>query len=467
MLVIGVCGTSANEIAGRLARNVSQAEIISADTVDKKLGAAVLSLVYHTSKLRKSGHKPPTLVVVVVDPPNKGSKDYQPLNKLLASQPDSVIIPYYLYENSPSQAALGGDSTFQDFCDVIRNTTGFQLEVKGDPADRVLDMSISQTIKQWQEKELLFRSSLTDEERERHNVGAGKVITFTAVKGGSGKSSLALISANILTNWAADMQRRVLIMDCNLGQPVLVGLTWERPRKDIRWALSQIEEGVSADDVLAEVAHPLAAGAKTSRKLGGVGKIEAVVSRLEGAGKTIALQPEALYELVVAASRKYDYVVVDAPPIDPTTTRLTERFILPVSDMLLFVADSEYYSTQNAMIHYSDIAEHHSGKDWGKSAGFILNKFGEHTQFNMEQASSLASMRDQPINILGAVPYAKNLKESFNAGHKGFIPELPEVDRAIASILEKILEPEHPIASEAIVGEGKRAKRGLLGRKKK
>lgn len=429
----------------------------------------MLAMVHAAAGMARSGEAEPKMVLMVVDPPAVGSEQYHPLRKFLAARPDSHIVPFWLHTEPPADVdrrlAVGSWSTYQQLAGHISDLTGAALDVSAHTLeDPVLTPQVAAEIGRWNAQRPVYRSLASEEERERGALGGGKVIVFTAVKGGSGKSSLALVAANLLTNWGADTSETMLLIDANLGQPVIAGLTWEVPRKDIRWAVTQLEEGMPADDVLLEVAHPIAAGTRASRNLGSGGKIHAVVSTLAGAGRTISYQPEAMCELVSAAARKYDYVVVDAPPVDPVVSAtLGERFVLPAADKIIFVCDSDFSGTKNALLYYDELARYVDGL--GEHIGFVLNKDGEHGEFSLDFFSSLLAQHGRDSEkpwLLGAVPYDAQLKQEFNAGRQ-LVPEIPGVDDAVARILERVLEePEGAILAKD--KGGKSFLRGLFRR---
>lgn len=441
MLVIGVCGPSSTDISSRLERHVTGADFLSSKAASDSIEIAMLSIVHHHS-LAQVGDDETEMLLVVVDPPAKQDPKYTPLRKFLAARPKSQIVPFYLHDPPPDRSCLTGQSTFSDFKDKMLELTGEVLDVSEETKDDpLLDAATTRTILQWENTELEYRYKLDDQQKRELNLGTGMVICFTAVKGGSGKSSLALIASNLMTNWAADRSETVLLMDCNLGQPVIASLTWEEPRKDIRWAITQIEEGADPDEALDAVANPLASGARTDLKLEGGGKIHAVVSTLKHAGRVIQLRPEAMYELVAAAARKYDYVLVDTPPIDPVATEvLAERFVLPVADEIIFVCENEFGSSRNALIYHDALTEHHQGL--GDHIGLVLNKEEEHHEFDIHQLEHMCGQHGlisgSPPRVLGSVPYSGKLKRMFNEG-ANLVPEVPEVDVAVASILEKVL----------------------------
>lgn len=456
MLVVGICGRSAEDISARLSRHVTGAEFAAVGSPMEGVEVPILSMVHAASRLSRAGEPEPRMALVAVDPPRPGTELYRPLAKFLAARPDNLIVPFWLHVEPPDvdkRAAVGSWSTYQQFATHISELTGENLTVGPNAVDDpVLTTQVASTIGRWSKQRPVYRTSATPAEREK--LGDGTVVTYTAVKGGSGKSTLALISANLLTNWGADTSASVILIDANLGQPVIAGLTWEVPRKDARWAVTQLEEGMPADDVLVEVAHPIASGARSARNLGSGGKIHAIVSTLAGAGRTITYQPEAMCELVAAAARKYDYVIVDAPPIDPVVSELAERFVLPATDKVVLVCDSDFSSTRNALLYYDEITGHVPGL--GEHIGFVLNKLGEHSEFNASTFNELLGMygrdTEPPWNV-GAVPYDAQLKKELNTGLQ-LVPEIPGVDNAIARILETLLgEPEGAILPKPVPGK--------------
>lgn len=457
MLVIGVCGQSSSELSARLSRHISGVEFVSFDSAVQTSEVPILAMVHAASKMTRQGKPDPSMVLLAVDPPPENSDQYRPFQNFLTAKADRQVLPFHLNTTPESRASIGTWTTYQQLADHIIETTGEYIKVADEVKDdTVLTQQISANIEQWHSKEIIYRSLASSSEREIGNLGDGVVIVVTAVKGGSGKSTIALIAANLLTNWGAETSSSTLLIDANLGQPVISGLTWEIPRKDIRWAMTQMEEGMPPDDVLAEAASPIAAGARSSGNYGSHGKIHAVISSLRSAGRTIRYQPEAMYELVTAAARKYDYVIVDAPPIDPVVSEtLGERFVLPAADKVLFVCDSDFSSSENAGHYYDQITYHVQGL--GDHIGFVLNKENEHREFNMQIFSEMLSAYGRetvPPWIIGSVPYIAKLKQEFNEGVKG-VPEISEIDNAIARILETVLgEHEGAILSPEIANKG-------------
>jgi len=456
MLVVGVCGPSAADIANRLSRHITGAEFVALKTPVENLEVSVLGIVHAASTFTRQGQPEPRTVLVAVDPPDSSAPQHLPLRKFLASRPDGQLLPFYLHTEPPEPGCLDYNATYQDFADALEAASETRLNITGQAhMDPVITPQVSETMLTLRTRQVEYRSLVDEQKRSELAMGEGMVIVVTAAKGGSGKSTFALIAANLMTNWAADTASSVLLVDANIGQPVLVGLTWDTPRKDIRWAMTQIEAGRSPDDVLVEVAYPIASGVRTAARQGGGGggKTHAIVSTLRGAGRKITIQPEATYQLVCAAARKYDYVIVDTPPIDPTSMEtLAEKFVLPAADELLFICDCEYQSTQNAFLFYDSITTSGRTRGLDRHISWVLNKSGEHPNFDLQMMRSLAAKHGQessPPRILGEVPYSRKLKEELNAG-LNIIPELSEVDTAVASVLGQLLgEPDGTILPQA------------------
>lgn len=448
MLVIGITGQVSEEIASRLRRHIIGAEFLLPSTTSYSHDVELMSIAYKAAEQEQSNGEAQTILLIGIDMPDKGDELYAPYQNFLDANSNRYILPFNIRSQSSETPYLSIGTTYSDFIDMVHELTGYSLKISGPVHNEpVYTHAVTENFDRWSNYMPKYRGFLNTEELDASGLGKGVVLVFTAVKGGSGKSSLSLLASNILTNWGADRSSKVLLIDANLGQPVIAGLTWETPRKDVRWAITQIEEGVSPDDVLLEVAHPIAADVSAGRRsLGSGGKINAIISTLVNAGPRISLRPEALYELVTAAARVYDYIIVDTPPIDATNSDMADKFVLPIADKLVFVCEAEFSSTKNTFLYYRSLVE--ETPELSDIIGFVLNKFQNKDEFTMDTLSSVAQELTSMLELgegkplmLGTVPFVPTMKSEFNAG-ANIVPEIPEINQPLAGILEKVLGEE-------------------------
>jgi capsular exopolysaccharide synthesis family protein len=158
--------------------------------------------------------------------------------------------------------------------------------------------------------------------QERGAAAKLKIILITSPRPHDGKSTVALNLAGAL---AERNRRRVLLIGADLHRPVLTEQLGISPHRGLAECL---EEGV----------HPLSV----------IRRLDPLGWYLLPAGKayrnpTELLQTEAVAKVIKDLSHRFDWVLIDAPPVSPLTDALSLR---PLSDASLLVVRAGQTPTQ-------------------------------------------------------------------------------------------------------------------------
>lgn len=188
-----------------------------------------------------------------------------------------------------------------------------------------------------------YRTLRTNVSFSLSEVEGCKVIVVTSSMQGEGKSSTA---ANLAISYAM-ADNKVLLVDCDLRRPKLSRLL-------------QISAGAGLSNLLVNPAllkEVILPGPTKGLDVLLAGDIPPNPSELLGSSR--------MQQLISALREKYDYVILDSPPVNMVTDAVV---LAPQSDGVLFLARANH-SERGAVIHAVEQLEYARVK----ILGFVLN----------------------------------------------------------------------------------------------
>lgn len=287
----------------------------------------------------------------------------------------------------------------------------------------------------------------------RARAGRGRVLCICSYKGGSGKTTTALLAAATLGRAAAETGRRVALVDANTAQSSISTVLQQRAPRTI---LNLVRTGVDEAQVAEALTHVPEASLDV---LFGAPDLRRADGRL--------ITP-ALYRRVVSVLRaSYDYVIVDTPVAEAIDKDVFDDFVLPEASDLVVVVDPNRETIENNLDWLDIISDPMlaGGRDFpAERIGVLLNRATPDQDWN----AATVSDQFRRWQFLGAVPSSATVQRAANNGR--LLSEVdPEVDLALRSALHSLLgDPDlaPPVARPAGPG-GVRAllSRRLLGRR--
>jgi MinD-like ATPase involved in chromosome partitioning or flagellar assembly len=282
----------------------------------------------------------------------------------------------------------------------------------------------------------------------RARAGRGRVLCICSYKGGSGKTTTALLAAATLGRAAAETGRRVALVDANTAQSSISTVLQHRAPSTI---LNLVRTGVDEAQVARVLTHVP----------------EAALDILYGApdlrsadGKLIT---PVLYRRVVSVLRaSYDYVIVDTPVAEAIDKHLFDDFVLPEASNLVVVVDPNRETIENNLDWLDIISDPMlaGGRDFpAERIGVLLNRATPDQDWN----AATVSDQFRRWQFLGAVPSSGTVQRAANNGR--LLSEVdPEVDRALRGALH-LLTGDPDLAPSAARPAGPGRVRALLGRR--
>jgi MinD-like ATPase involved in chromosome partitioning or flagellar assembly len=282
----------------------------------------------------------------------------------------------------------------------------------------------------------------------RARAGRGRVLCICSYKGGSGKTTTALLAAATLGRAAAETGRRVALVDANTAQSSISTVLQQRAPSTI---LNLVRTGVDEAQVARALTHVP----------------EAALDILFGApdlrsadGKLIT---PVLYRRVVSVLRaSYDYVIVDTPVAEAIDKDLFDDFVLPEASNLVVVVDPNRETIENNLDWLDIISDPMlaGGRDFpAERIGVLLNRATPDQDWN----AATVSDQFRRWQFLGAVPSSGTVQRAANNGR--LLSEVdPEVDRALRGALH-LLTGDPDLAPSAARPAGPGRVRALLGRR--
>ena len=463
MWVIGIVGRNSSILADRLERHLENMHVLADGTNgDMPLQTGILRCVDKFTERTKKTLRP-NLMLIVVDPPASGTKNFGAIDRFSSHNPDYKWMPFW-YQEKPApdwDVFLSTESTFEDFAEAFRKLSSEPCEVQPEVArSPILTQSIFKTLNQMSDSPVIYRTNASPQSRQRNNLGEGDILSFTAVKGGTGKSTAALIGAALMTPYALDLNKRVLYLESNLGQPVAAARTWGKPPKDLMWVVTRVEEGSDPVEAVQQAIHPI------GRSEEGVLGVDAVITSTTTPGwnERIAKYHDVMYSIACASAEIYDYVFIDMPPIDRSVRDdLTDRYVLPVSDKILMISDNDAAAAGNIFTFANTLITPYPGAEFPRDKmWFVLNKEGENTSFGMRQFEEIAKNVDSENHwqLTSGVPYSKELQTLTNSGISMTLQSTDVVSQAISGVLEEV----YGLASGAILPKAKTKRKRFFGK---
>lgn len=173
-----------------------------------------------------------------------------------------------------------------------------------------------------------------------------KVIVVTSSVQGEGKSSTA---ANLAISYAM-ADSRVLIIDCDLRRPKLSRLL-------------QLSAQAGLSNLLVNPAL-----LPTAILPGPVDGMDVILAGDVPPNPSELLGSSRMHKLIVALRERYDYIILDSPPVNMVTDAVV---LAPQSDGVLFLVRANH-SERGAVIHAVEQLEYAKAK----ILGFVLNDIG-------------------------------------------------------------------------------------------
>jgi succinoglycan biosynthesis transport protein ExoP len=243
---------------------------------------------------------------------------------------------YRVAARAPSYADVWRRPKDQAAQNVGPATAGFAL---ADPLmRRVVDAPLSVFAE-------AFRSIKVSAEL-RAAMGDNKVIGVTSTLANEGKSVVACNLAELM----ADAGKRVILIDGDLRNPTLAGSLTPRPTGGLMEVLTgklELQQAVGRDPLTGLMFLPLVLD-------------EQLVHSDE------ILSSQAFRSLIELLRERYDYIIVDLPPIAPV---VDVRAILPLVDSFIFVVEWGRTKIKTAQRHLATDVELYD-----RLLGVVLNK---------------------------------------------------------------------------------------------
>ena len=470
MLYVAVVGQGAETLAGRMGRNLEKMRVVYPANPSASLQTALLNCMFSLEKEINS--KFFQMVMIVIDPPRKDSPDFDPIRNYLKVDERRYWIPFWLNETPPETEAnephLTTTSTYGDAVKIISQVTEqpFKVDEEYENSPILTRAMVRQQYDPTRQKPGVNRYGKSKDEKQKLGLGRAAVISLTAVKGGTGKSTLSLIAHRLMTEYALEHGRKALLIEADIGQPTILEAVWAKSTdgKDLTWALTQIEEGADPVDAMRKSVSNLVPKTDDSPT------VQGIVTTLRGDKEMSAnFPPHLMYDLVCAAASEFDYIIIDCPPVGRVTKdSFIDPFLLPVSDSIVLVVDSNLPTITNTLEAFSVFTSPLRKESYPRERTYIvINKDDKASKITSE------GVRDQVAaysgdgaewNIAGVVPHSEELWSHANKGVKHNIAAIPEIDAAVSEVMAEVLgiEPEEfNVNYDRIVKKGSS---GLFGK---
>jgi pilus assembly protein CpaE len=271
----------------------------------------------------------------------------------------------------------------------------------------------------------------------------GQLISFVSHKGGTGKSTVAVLSAAILAE--AKKDKRVLLVDGNAGQasqrtilemrqnsPSIADL-WDRPfsAAGFRDVISRVE-GTNLDVLLGP-------------------------ARLQDSSP-IHITPDLYHKCIDVALTQYDYVLLDTPVAQVLGREpIMERLVLPYSDQLVVIVaplNETISNNKDWLTVVTSPMATSGGANFDKSrVRIVLNRYSDDVGWSIEGVKGLFA--EYPW--LGVIPEDREVVRAENNARLHL--DSGVVREEMLAILARL------IGDESIMPVGRQVKRaGMMGR---
>ncbi|MGH9178534.1 MAG: AAA family ATPase [Acidimicrobiales bacterium] len=307
--------------------------------------------------------------------------------------------------------------------DIVRTGAVDLVQLPVD--DELLRESVSRILDMVKRKEEHQRLAGAVVATNGHRESLGRVFTMSSATGGCGKTFIATNLAYLLTHYTG---KRACIIDLDLQFGEVSTALRLRPRYTIHDALQrENHDEADLDTHLEEymVSHD-----------SGI----SVLAAPKDPAEADSIDPIHVTQIINAARRRFDYVVVDTP------SALNEVVLaaFDLSDTLFTMATLDLPSVRNMGVFLGALERLKIPSD---NVKLLLNKAETDVGIDVAQVTRLF-----PQGFTAVLPYAKEVSRSINLGTpvlasspnakvsrlilEGFTSLLPEADRAKAAIAQ-------------------------------
>ncbi|MGH9066975.1 MAG: AAA family ATPase [Acidimicrobiales bacterium] len=275
----------------------------------------------------------------------------------------------------------------------------------------------------------------------------GRLIVFSTPKGGSGKTTVSLNSAEFLARSMAEVGKKVCLLDANVQQADTATRLGLPPGQPTIAAIAQ--DPVFTEQSLRrvvidrpELAMDVIIGTKAS----------------SAEANPDVVSPELYRKVARILVSMYDYVIVDTPVAERFHSLFAD-FVLPIADELIVVAQPDEAAIQNIASWLQVISDpiYSDGANFPRERiSIVLNQAEKGIGCDEEEVRARL-----PWRWLGSIPNLKAWRKANNEGT--LMVNDPEVVQALRSVLW-LATAEPSLDPAAVKGEGRKLFRRLVRR---